>query len=107
MTLRGIPSWQPQAGKTGKAAGIYATEIDGFRQEMALVYFVLVDYSALHHEFYFLQFSDVLKWITADATRSAHFPASIVPVLSLQPRSSAATEVPVRMDCIGVMPYCT
>src|SRR5215469_17300007 len=41
------------------------------------------------------------------ATRSAHFPASTVPILSDQPSSSAAEVVAVRMACIGAMPYFT
>jgi hypothetical protein len=41
------------------------------------------------------------------ATRSAHFPFSMVPILSDQPNSSAAVVVAVRMACMGVMPYFT
>jgi len=39
--------------------------------------------------------------IAADATMSAHLPASMVPAMSPQPRSSAGTEVPLESPAVG------
>src|SRR5256885_14834345 len=72
-----------------------------------LAQIVLIDHSTFHYELHALQLVYIFQRVAADGYDVRPFPRFDDSQLVAHPSSSAAVEVPARIACIGVMPYCT